>query len=153
MNTIDITAQTAVINDPDATLASKIAAAAALWNVIEAADAALAPFKREVRDRAVATGKITVTFEGEGLTQCKVVVPAPSLKLNPGVTVEGERAALGDLFNAVYEVRLHLRKADPAFIATLPPSVQSHVSTVTTLVENTPRVSLKTLPGVTDVTK
>lgn len=153
MDSVDITAQTAVINDPSATVPAKIEAAAALWDLIGRCEAALEPFKREVRNLATATGKPTVTLDGAGLTQCKVVVPAPSLKLNPGVTVEGERAALGELFNAVYEVKLSLRKADPAFIATFPASVQSHVSAVTTLVENTPRVSLKTLPGVTDVTK
>lgn len=148
---IDISTQTAIINDANATLAAKIAAAAELWTLIERCESALEPFKREVRDVAVKGGTGTVTFDGDGLTQCKVVVPTPSLKLNDGLTVDGERAALGDLFNAVYEVRLALRKPDPRFIATFPPAVQGHIASVTTLVENTPRVSLKSLPGVTPV--
>lgn len=149
--TIDIHAQTSVINDPNAPLTAKVAAAAVLWSTIEACEAALEPFKREVRALAVATGKPVATFDGDGLSQAKVVVPGPSLKLSPAATVEGERAALGELFNAIYEVKLSLRKADPTFLATFPPAVQSHVSMVTTLVENTPRVSLKSLPGVTPV--
>lgn len=151
MNTIDISTYANVINDNTAALTAKVAAAARLWTCIEECEAALEPFKREVRDAAVATGKPTVTLDGEGLTQCKVVVPGPSLKLTPAATVEGERAALGELFNAIYEVKLSLRKADPTFLATFPPSVQAHVSSVTTLVESTPRVSLKSLPGVSPV--
>ena len=151
MDTIDISTQTAIINDPAATIAAKISAASTLWTLIERCETALEPFKREVRAIAVAGGTGTVLLDGEGLTQCKVVVPTPSLKLNEGLTVEGERAALGDLFSTVYEVRLALRKPDPRFIATFPPPVQQHVASVTTLVENTPRVSLKALPGVEPV--
>lgn len=148
---MDISKQIATINDPSAPLAAKVAAAAELWSLIDSCEAALEPFKKEVRELALATGKPVVTFEGDGLSQCKVVVPGPSLKLSPAATLEGERAALGELFNAIYEVRLSLRKADPTFLATFPPSVQAHISTVTALVENTPRVSLKSLPGVTPV--
>jgi len=151
MNSIDLSPYTAIINDTCAPFSVKVAAAAALWNVIESAGAALEPFKREVRDLAVASGKSTLTIDGDGLTQCKVVVPGPSLKLTPAATVDGEKAALGDLFNAIYEVKLSLRKADPTFLATFPPEVQAHVTGVTDLVANTPRVSLKSLPGVTPV--
>lgn len=156
--TMDIASQTAILNDARATVAAKVAAAAALWDLIEKCEGALEPFKREMRNAAVAQAvgaalPASVVTDGDGLTQCKVVIPAPSLKLNKGVTVEGERAALGELFNTVYEVELRLRKPDPRFLATFPANVQAHVATVTTLVENTPRVSLKTLPGVTDVTR
>ena len=157
MNHIDISSQVSVLNDPAAKVSVKVAAAAALWDLIERCESALEPFKREMRNAALSQVSgdlpVSVITDGEGLAQCKVVVPAPSLKLNKGVTVEGERAALGELFDTVYEVELKLRKPDPRFLATFPPRVQSHVATVTTLVENTPRVSLKTLPGVTDVTR
>jgi hypothetical protein len=143
--------ETKILNDPSTTLAQRVAAAAKLWTLIEACESALEPFKREVRDLAVAAGKPTVTIDGEGLTQCKVVVPGPSLKLTASATVDGEKAALGDLFNAIYEVKLSLRKADPAFLATFPPAIQGHIASVTTLVGNTPRVSLKSLPGVEPV--
>lgn len=148
MKALDIRAHTALINDPAAPLASKVAAASALWNAIEACQEALEPFKREVRALAVASGKSTVTFDGDGLTQAKVVVPGPSLKLTPAATVDGEKAALGDLFDAIYEVKLSLRKADPTFLACFPPAVQAHVASVADLVPSTPRVSLKSLPGV-----
>lgn len=140
-----------VLTDTNAPLAAKVAAAAELWSLIDSCEAALEAFKKEVRGLALATGKPVVNFEGDGLSQCKVVVPGPSLKLSATATVESERAALGELFNALYEVKLALRKADPAFISTFPLSVQAHIATVTTLVENTPRVSLKSLPGVTPV--
>ena len=148
--------ETKVINDAGATLQAKIAAAAKLWTLIEECQKALEPFKREMRDLALQAGAnaplpFTCTLDGEGLTQCKVVIPAPSLKLVDGLTVDGERAALGDLFNAVYEVRLALRKPDPKFIATFPDKVRAHVATVSTIVDNRPRVSLRSLPGVESV--
>lgn len=147
----DISAKTEIINRPDAPLPAKVAAAAELWTLIERCQESLEIFKQEVRKLAVTSGKTSVTFDGEGLTQAKVVVPGPSLKLIPGVTVESERDALGELFDAIYEVKLQLRKADPTFLATFPPNVRRHISTVTTLVTNPPRVSLKSLPGVSQV--
>lgn len=151
MNAIAVGTYSTVINDTNAPLAAKVAAAAALWALIESAQEALEPFKGEVRALALAAGKSVLTLDGDGLTQAKVVVPGPSLKLTAAATVDGEKAALGDLFNAVYEVKLGLRKADPNFIGTFPPEVQAHLATVTDLVANTPRVSLKSLPGVTPV--
>jgi hypothetical protein len=151
MNAIDLSPYTATLNDTAAPITAKVAAAAALWALIESAQEALEPFKREVRALAVASGESVVTLDGDGLTQAKVVVPGPSLKLTPAATVEGERLALGVLFNSIYEVKLSLRKADPTFIGTFPPEVQAHLAGVTDLVPNTPRVSLKSLPGVTPV--
>lgn len=147
-----IASEIQVINDSAATLAAKIAAAATLWNLIEECEAAIKPFKDEVRLVAQQEGKPSVTFNGDGMTQCKVVLPGPTIKLKDGLSVEGERQALGELFNAVYEVKLSLRNASAAFIATLPLSVQTHLGYVATLVNSTPRVSLKSLPGVVEVT-
>ena len=126
---IDIASQTAILNDANATVTAKVAAAAALWDLIEKCESALEPFKRDMRNAALAqytgaTLPANVVTDGDGLTQCKVVIPAPSLKLNKGVTIEGEQKALGDLFNTVYEVELKLRKPDPRFLATFPPNVQ-----------------------------
>lgn len=146
-----IARETAVLNDPSATLPSKIAAAAILWELIEECQRALEPFKQEVRAVAVADGRPTVTLDGAGLSQCKVVVPGPSLRLREGLSVEGERAALGELFDLVYEVKLNLRSTSPTAVATYPASVQAHLATVASLVPNTPRVSLKTLTGVEEV--
>ena len=147
-----IASEIQVINDSAATLAAKIAAAATLWNLIEVCEAALKPFKDEVRLVAQQDGKPSVTFNGDGMTQCKVVLPGPTLKLKDGLSVEGERNALGELFNTVYEVKIALRNASPAFIATFPHFVQAHIGAVATVVASTPRVSLKILPGVVEVT-
>ena len=147
-----IASEIQVINDSAATLAAKIAAAATLWNLIEVCEAALKPFKDEVRLVAQQDGKPSVTFNGDGMTQCKVVLPGPTLKLKDGLSVEGERNALGELFNTVYEVKIALRNASPAFIATFPHFVQAHIGSVATVVASTPRVSLKILPGVVEVT-
>lgn len=149
--------ETKIINDATATLAAKVAAAAKLWALIEECQKALEPFKREMRERALAQCgnaplPFTCSLDGEGLTQCRVVIPAPSLRLLDGVTVEGERAKLGELFDAVYEVKLTLRKPDPKFIGNFPPAVREHVASVTAIVDNTPRVSLRSLPGVDPVT-
>jgi hypothetical protein len=146
-----IAQETAVLNDPNASLPAKIAAAAILWELIEECHRTLEPFKRDVRAVAVADGRPTVTLDGEGMSQCKVVVPGPSLRLREGVTEAEERLALGELFGAVYEVKLVLRSTSPAVVANLPVSAQAHLATVTDLVPNTPRVSLKALPGVTPV--
>ncbi len=140
-----------VINDPNAPLPAKIAAAAVLWELIELATKALEPFKNEVRAVAVATGQPVVTLNGNGMSQCKVVLPGPSLRLNDGVTEEGELTALGDLFPVIYETKLTLRNASPAFIAPFPPNIINHIATVTTLVPSTPRVSLRSLSGVEEV--
>jgi hypothetical protein len=151
MNTVDITGQTAILTNPDAPVAAKIAAAAALWDAIERAEEALKPFKDTMRTLAVAEGKPSVTFNGEGLSQCKVVVPGPSLRLNDGITVEAARADLGPLFDLVYEVKLNLRSQSPAVVSTYPAAAQVHLATVTSIVPSTPRVSLKVLPGVEEI--
>lgn len=151
MNAIDLSPYTVTLNDTSTPITAKVAAAAALWALIESAQEALEPFKREVRALAVASGESVLTLDGDGLTQAKVVVPGPSLKLTPAATVDGERHALGESFNTVYEVKLSLRNASAAVIATLPLSVQTHLAGVTSLVPATPRVSLKSLPGVTPV--
>lgn len=146
-----IALETAVLNNPNAHLPDRIAAAAALWGLIEECEAALKPFKDEVRALALAAGTTTLTLNGTGMCQCKVVVPGASLKLREGLSVEGERAALGELFGTVFEVKLALRSTSPAVAATLPPAAQAHLATVTSLVANTPRVSLKVLPGVEEL--
>lgn len=146
-----IALETAVLNNPNAALPDRIAAAAALWGLIEECEGALKPFKDEVRAMALAAGTTTLTLNGTGMCQCKVVVPGASLKLREGLSVEGERASLGELFGTVFEVKLALRSTSPAVAATLPPAAQAHLATVTSLVANTPRVSLKVLTGVEEL--
>jgi hypothetical protein len=150
---MNITHEAKILRDESAPLDTRVLAAAKLWNLIDACEAALKPFMESIRTLAseTANGATTVTFEGAGLSQCKVVLPGPSIKLREGLSVEGERNALGELFNTVYEVKLSLRNASPAFIATLPLSVQTHLAGVTALVPATPRVSLKLLEGVEQV--
>lgn len=149
---MNITHEANILRDESAPLPARVLAAAKLWNLIDACEAALKPFKESVRTLASETANgTTVTFEGEGLSQCKVVLPGPSIKLREGLSVEGERDALGESFNTVYEVKLSLRNASAAFIATLPLSVQTHLAGVTSLVPATPRVSFKLLEGVEQV--
>lgn len=140
-----------IINDPNAPLPAKIAAAAVLWELIDSASKALEPFKTEVRAVALVSRAPVVTLNGDGMSQCKVVFPGPTLKLNDGVTEEGERAVLGELFPALYEVRLQLRNNNPDFVASFPPNVSKHIATVTTLIPSTPRVSLRSLSGVEEI--
>lgn len=151
MSNAQITYETSIINDPGATIGAKVAAAAKLWQLVEDCQEVIEAFKTEVRKVAAAEGKPTVMINGEGLSQCKVVFPRPSLKLKEHLDIDNERAALGDLFDALFEVRIQLRKADPTFVATFPQSVQAHISNVTTLVTNPPRVSLMVLPGVEEI--
>jgi hypothetical protein len=125
--------EVAIINDPNASIGDKVDAAAKLWQLI------------------VASGQTSITINGNGLSQCKVTVPKPFLKLEDGLTVDDERTALGELFDAIYEVKLQLHKNDPTFLATFPQSVQAHMAGVTTFATNTPRVSLRTLPGVEEI--
>jgi hypothetical protein len=143
--------EVAIIDDPKATLPVKVAAAARLWALIDDAAAALENFKDHVRVLALKEHKDTVIFDGEGLTQCKVVCPRSTLKLKDGLDVDTERKALGDLFDVLFEVKLNLRDTDPDFVSNFPVPVQRHIASVTDLVTNKPRVSLKSLPGVSEM--
>lgn len=140
-----------VINDPNAPLPTKIAAAAVLWALIDDAKDVLEAFKASVRTVAVATGQTTVTLNGDGMSQCKVVLPGPSLKLNEDFREVTSRNVLGHYFDVLFETKVQLRNGDPSFIATFPAIVTNHMATVTTLVPSTPRVSLKSLAGVEEV--
>jgi hypothetical protein len=146
-----IEAYAAVIHDPNAPLADKVDAAAALWSMSLQCQDALEDFKQVIRTYAISENKPLVVVNGNGLSQCRVVVPRPGLNLREGLTPEGERAALGDQFDALYEVRLVLRKTDPTYLAVFPPEVQAHMASVTTLTTNVPRVSIKTLPDVEEM--
>jgi hypothetical protein len=143
--------ETATIHDPAATMGAKVAAAAQLWQLVKDCQEALDVFKAEARVVALKDGRNTVTIDGDGLAQCKVVVPMPTLRLKEGLSVEGEKAALGPQFPALFDVKLELKKTDPTYIAAFPPEVQAHISNITTLVNNPPRVSLSILPGVEEV--
>lgn len=147
----NIDQQRRVINDPDAPLPAKIAAAAELWELIDSATKALEPFKAEVRAAAVATGQPVVSFNGTGMTQCKVVLPGPTLRLNDNFVEEAARKALGSFFDNLFEVRAHLGVTDPTYVATFPPNVTTYMAKITTLVPSTPRVSLRALSGVEEV--
>lgn len=151
LNAPSIAAEAKIINDPSTTMAEKVQAAAKIWQLAEDCQTALEPFKAEARRVAQAEGKPIVTIDGEGLTQCKVVFQTPTLKLKDGLDIEAEKRALGAHFGAVYEVKLALRKGNPSYLATFPQPVQAHVASVTTMVENTPRVSLKILSGVEEM--
>jgi len=140
-----------VINDPNATFASKVAAAATLWELVESATKALNPFKTEVRALAVATGLPVASFNGEGMSQCRVVLPGPTLRLTEGFNPDDARKALGPLFDTLFETKVQLRHADPGFVATLPPNITTYMASVTELVPSTPRVSLRSLSGVEEV--
>lgn len=143
--------EVAIINDPFVPIGDKVDAAAHLWQLIVDCGEALDSFKTSVRKIALASGQASLTINGNGLSQCKVNIPKPSLGLKDGLIPEDERIALGDLFNTIYEVKLQLRKSDPTFLDTFPQSAQAHMAGVTTLVNNIPRVSLKTLPNVDEI--
>ena len=89
-----IQVESSIILDPEAPFEAKVDAAAALWELAEACEHALEPFKREARERAALSGESPAVFNGSGMSQCRVVTPKPSLKLRKGLTVEGERAVL-----------------------------------------------------------
>lgn len=148
---LDITRHRRVINDPNATIAAKIAVAAELWELINLATATLEPFKAEVRSIATPMGQPTVTLNGDGMTQCRVVLPGPTLKLNEGLDETQERLTLGEWFSPIYEVRLQLRSPNPNQFTTFPPWVGAHMATITTLTPSTPRVSLRHLLGVEEI--
>ena len=143
--------EVAIINDPNVPLQDKVDAAAKLRQLAEDCNKALEPFKEQVRKMVLATGLSKITINGKGLSQCSVIVPTASLKLRDDLTVEGEKSALGGLFDTIYEVKLQLRKADPTFLATFPQPVQAHMAGVTDIVNNIPRVSLKILSGVEEI--
>jgi hypothetical protein len=140
-----------VINDPNAPISDKIAAAAVLWELIDAATKALEPFKAEVRAVAVSSGQPVVTLNGTGMSQCKVVVPGPTLRLTEEFSVDGARRATGSFFDNIFDTKVTLRNPDPSYIATFPANVTVYVTNVTTLVPSTPRVSLRSLSGVEEI--
>jgi hypothetical protein len=140
-----------VINDPNAPLPAKIAAAAVLWELIDAATKALEPFKTEVRAAAVATGQPVVSFNGTGMSQCKVVLPGPTLRLTDDFDPDEARKAVGFFFDNLFETRINLRNTDPAYTATFPPNITNYIAKVTTLIPSTPRVSLRSLSGVEEI--
>lgn len=140
-----------VINDPNAPLPAKIAAAAVLWELIDSATKALEPFKAEVRVAAQASRGPVVTFNGDGMSQCKVVLPGPTLRLTEDFNEDAARKALGPFYDSLFETKVQLRNPDPTHIASFPPNVTSYIATVTTLVPSTPRVSLRSLSGVEEV--
>lgn len=140
-----------VINDPNAPLPAKIAAAAVLWELIDAATKALEPFKTEVRAAAVAMGQPVVSFNGHGMSQCKVVLPGPTLRLTDDFNVDAARKGVGLFFDNLFETKVQLRNNDPAYIATFPPNVTNYMASVTSLVPSTPRVSLRSLSGVEEI--
>lgn len=146
-----IAQEVATINDPKASIEAKVDAAAKLWQLAEDCDVALKGFKIAVRAVARTSNQSVFVINGNGMAQCRVVTPPPALKLNEDLTIENERLALGVVFDGVYEVKLQLRKTDPAFLAAFPQWVQAHMAKVTSLVINVPRVSLKSMPGVESV--
>lgn len=151
---LTVTEAVTVIRDPSADFSEKVDAAAKLWTLIENAQAALEEFKTQAREKALATRSSDsnkVLLNGAGLSQCQVTFPPPTLKINEGVNVDAEKAALGPYFNSVYEVRLGLRKSSLDFLDGFPVTVRRHMADRTTLVNNPPRVSLKTLPGVEEM--
>jgi hypothetical protein len=143
----------AVIHDPNASLADKVAAAAKLWSLVEECQKVIEEFKGIARAHAmsVSAGQPKVVINGTGMSQCQVVIPSPSLKLMEGVRIEDEMAALGKFFQTVFDVRLVLKSSNPADFGTLPDPIQTHMASVTTLAHNPPRVSLKVIHGVDEV--
>lgn len=148
---IDFNQERRVINDPNASIADKVAAAATLWAFIEEAQKTIETFKGFIRPLAVATKDYVVVYNGTGMTQCRVVLPSSTLRLNEGVSIEGERARFGSLFPKLYNVTLGLYSVHPDYYNQFPPNIASHMAGVTTLVPSTPRVSLRILQGVEEL--
>lgn len=146
-----VTEASAIVNDPNASLPDKVAAAAKLWALVEECQTVLESFKIIARAHAVSTGESKVTINGNGMSQCQVIVPTPSLKLRDGLKIDDEKAALGELFDTIFEVKLALRNASPLFLGTFPQHVQNHVAKRTTIINNPPRVSFKVLSNVDEV--
>lgn len=147
----NIDQETRVINDPSAPLPDKIAAAAVLWDFIDRSTKVLERFKAEVRVAAAESKLPVVTLNGTGMSQCKVVFPGPTLKLNDPFDAAAARRVLGPFFDPIFETHVTLRSNDPNTITPFPPNVAVYMAGVTTLVPSTPRVSLKMLPGVEEV--
>jgi hypothetical protein len=147
-----------VLTDPKSPTGAKIAAAATLWHIIEVATKALEPFKAEIRDIAAkdpslphGKGTPSVTINGDGMAQVKVVFPGEHLKLLEGLQYATEREALKEYFDPLYKVRLELRNTSPNYLQGFPLDVRTHMAKVTAIVQQTPRVSLKSLQGVEEV--
>jgi len=140
-----------VLRDHAATLSEKIAAAAVLWALVEECKKDLDLFKEIVRPIAVKDGRTTVYLEGDGLSQCKVVISHPTLVLNPGLREVTERDALGEHFDDIYKVNLSLVQSSAEDLARYPRWVQAHMATVTSVVVHPPRVSIRHLSGVEEI--
>ena len=147
----NIDEQQRVINDPNAPLPAKIAAAAILWDLIDRATKVLEPFKAEVRAVAVATGQPVVSLNGTGMSQCKVVLPGPTLRLTDEFNVDAARKAVGGFYDNLFDTKVQLHNPDPSYVATFPTNVVVYINNVTTLVPSTPRVSLRSLSGVEEI--
>lgn len=140
-----------VISDTGSSFAAKIAAAATLWALVDRAQKAIETFKVEARKQGAPANQSVVHFNGDGMSQCKVVFPGPQVVLSPGFDEAEARKQLGPFFDVIFQTVTTLRSSDPAATAGFPPDVVRYLATITTLKPSTPRVSLATLPGVEEV--
>jgi hypothetical protein len=132
-------------------LATKIQLGAEIWRVSERIDPILQPLKEVLREMAkkALNGQPGVTqFEGDSSTLAQVTLPPRGAKVDPELGVDEAKKILGEDFNRVFKVTLTLRPEALTVLENLPKSTQQAVSKHLTLVDATPRVSLKSLPGV-----
>lgn len=152
-----ITPEVRVLKDPDTTLPQRIEAAARLWDLQEDIKDVLEDFKSYVRGLREVTDTDpgdtpTVTLEGNNLTRCKVTLAAPSLKLNPDTSPSDVLTHLGERhFNRVFT--LTLRTTDPDTLNSLTEHNRRYLASITTLVTNPARVSVKSVGSVIPVTE
>lgn len=140
-------------NDSSLPMARRVAAAAHLWSLSEAARAAVEPFKEELRARALASSggqKGPVQFPGEGITQARVVIPATGVELESPPELAAARAELGEDFDRVYRVNLTLVPRTPEEVSALPGGARAHLAKRVRLARGKPRVTLESLSGVSD---
>lgn len=147
-----------VARDPRAPLEERIAAGARLWNLIEEAEAALAPLKQSLRDEARArlgNDPGSIHLEGDGMTRAVVTVPKPSYTVAKGADMSAVKQLLGAAFDSFFEevVTYKVRSStiNAGKIASLNPTARDTALSVIVQADPTPRVAFKSAEGVEQI--
>lgn len=140
-----------VLKDVSVPLGVRVGLASDLWAARESLEAALEPFKTELRTLARTQLKGVpgvATFEGEDFSKAVVVVQGPVVGLSNTFDPEQAKKILGADFGRVFKVTTNPRPDALKTIPELPESARRYLAEALTLGDATPRVSLRNLKGV-----
>lgn len=140
-----------LLRDSTAPLALRVEAGAKIWSLMEGLKDSLESFKLQLRAEArskIQTGVGQISFEGAGFTSAQVTITPPLVRVQ-GLNLKEAQEVLGPDFDRIFKVTVTTRPDASPVLDTLGDKERRYVSGVVTLEDSTPRVSFKSLPGVT----